>query len=114
MNSYMLLVVSMVLNFYGQDTEIDLRTMNIRSPNREEGLFLGRGMGGVVITFSYGHPGSDLRQYISHLNGSQGSVKALVPALGTGPFNRLLDVVSGEDPVDDRDASLQTNHSDPF
>lgn len=114
MNSYMLLVFSLILNFYGQDMGIDLRTMNIYNPIQEEGLFLGRGMSGVVITLSSGHTGSDLRQYISQLNGSQRGVEALVPALGTGPLNRLLDVVGSEDPVNHRDAGLQANHSNPF
>ena len=114
MNSYMLLVFSIALNFYSQDMGIDLRTMKIRSSFQEEGLFLGRGMSGVVITLSSGRTGSDLRQHISHFNGRQGSVEALVPALGTGPLNGLFDVVGSEYPIDHRDASLQADRSDPF
>jgi len=111
---YMLLVFSMAMNFYGLYTGVDPRITKIHSSFQEEGLFLGRGMGGVVITLNSGHTGSDLRQHISHLDGSQGSVEALIPAFGTCALNSLLDVVSGEHAIDHWDASLQANRSNPF
>lgn len=75
----------------------------------EESLFLGRGMGGVVIALNPDYSQSDLRQYISHLDRSQSSVEALIPTLGTGSFDGLLDVVGSEHPVDHRNTGIEAH-----
>lgn len=78
------------------------------------GLFLGSGMNGVVITLDPGDPGSDLRDYISHLDGGQRGIEALVPTFGTGPLNRLLDVVGSENAIDHRNAGIESNRGNPL
>lgn len=105
----MLLALSLALNMGIQEMRSDTQDFALQSPHPDAGLFLGSGMSGVVITLNPGQPGSDLRNYISHLDGGQGSVEALVSTFGSGPFNGLLDVVGRENPIDHRDAGIKAN-----
>lgn len=110
----MILVFSVAMNIHGLKTGKEKQGIYIPTTSMEEGIFLGSGMSGVVITLSPGQSGSDLGQYVSHLDGGQGGVEALVSALGTSPFNGLFDVVGSEHPVDHRNAGIEANGSNPF
>ncbi len=114
MNIYLLLAISMGLNLTSQESGKCLEENDKHIALQEESLFLGSGMGGVVITLTSGYAQSDQRQYISHLDRSQGSIEAFVPTLSASPLNRLLDVVSCEHPIDHRDAGIDANRGDPF
>ena len=114
MSKYLILAFTLTMNMNGHDTGIYHRGIEPGSIIREEGVFLGSGMSGVVITLNSGHSRSDQRYYIIHLDSRHGSVEAFVPALRTSPLNSLLDVVGGEHPVNHRDTSLQANRSYPF
>jgi hypothetical protein len=114
MSTYLFLALTLSLTINGVADDNVKGKVDTLNYFTEEGLFLGTGMGGVVITLSPGFVQSDLRDYISHLDRSQGSIEALVPAFGTGPFNSLLDVVGGEHSIDHRDPGIEANRGDPF
>lgn len=114
MSTYLLFILTMALNMSGMEMGSDIRRIQPSNTDDENGLFIGRGMNGVVITLNSGYTRSDLRHYISHLDRSQGSIESFVPALGTGPFNSLLDVVGSEDPVNHGDAGVEADRSNPF
>jgi hypothetical protein len=57
---------------------------------------------------------SDLFHQVHHLDGGEGSVEAFVPALGAGTFDRLFDVVGGEDAKNDRYARFKSYVRNPF
>ncbi|GEM_PF-1170090 len=114
MSTYLFLAFTMAMNIQSMEMRRNLQIIEIQSAYSEEGLFLGNGMSGVVITLNSGLPRSDLRHYISYLDGSHGSVETLVPALGTSPLNSLFDVVGSEYAIDHRDACIEANRSNPF
>jgi|GEM_PF-3849524 len=115
MNFSMLLLVAIHLTLSSQETGISHRSKEMPFlTSGEEGIFLGRGMNGVVITLVFGNAGSDLRQHVRHLDGRQGRVEPFVPVLGTGPLDGLLDVIGRKDSVDHRNTCLQAHAGHPF
>jgi len=111
---WMILMLSMAMAVNSNHMLTDYGSPDYLSGNREEGYFMGKGMGGVILTFSTGHSGSDLRDYISHLDGSQGRIEAFIPTFSTGTFDGLLDAVGSEDPVDHRNTGLQAHTGNTF
>ena len=114
MNAYLFLALTMSLTINGMVVDTDLCESETHIDFTEEGLFIGRGMTGVIITLNSGRLRSDLRHYVSHFDGSQSSIEALVPALGTGPLNSLLNVIGSEYPIDYRDAGIEAHRSNTF
>lgn len=108
------LAFSMTLHIAGQESGITSTTLIDQNSFGPEGIFVGSGMSGVVITLSFGYPGSDLRSYISHLDGCQGGIEPFVPTLRASSFNSLLDVVGREHSIDHRDAGLKSDRSNPL
>ncbi len=110
----MILMVSMSMAVNSNHIITGCGSQDYFSGNREEGYFLGMGMGGVILTLNTNHSGSDLRDYISHLDGSQSHVETFVPTFGAGTLDGLLDAVGSEDPVDHRNTSLQAHTGNAF
>lgn len=114
MSIYLFFALTLTINCQSLDMKSDQQVMRTTDPANEEGLFLGSGINGVVITLQAENSGSDLGGYISHLDRSQSRIEALVPALGPGSFNSLLDIVGGEYSIDHRDAGIEANRSNPL
>lgn len=109
MSIMLLMAVTLAVNLSGPAPVQEKEGNCVQITAMEEGLFLGRGMCGVVITLNPNPVRSDLRDYISHFDGSQGGIEALVPTFGTGTLDRLLDIVGGQNAVDDGDSGIKAN-----
>lgn len=106
---YLFIALTLAIQINSQWSMNHLLWSYKRDHPAEMGLFLGSGMNGVVITLQEGDPGSDLGDYISHLDRSQSGVEALVPTLGAGPLNRLFDIVGRENAIDHRNTGIEAD-----